>query len=358
MGTVCALTTAGCGVDVPFIGGPDPVLEARGESVDLDVTAPAYATQRGRRTVVVVGGEQRTYDDRAVTGWLPGDRVLRRTDGERLEILSPDGTVTTLSTDAVGDQPSRSVTQVNLLQRFDDPASLEAWTVDGTPVEVPALPEIDDPEATADNGGVRNYYGAVPTVAGVTFAKWHDSSEYFDGQYGVARIEGEEVTNVLVDGGVDGMYLSSDGAALVLLVDPEGNTSSGGQREQELVEIDPATGDLAEYGVPDGYNSSWRVQAIDKVGDRVAVQYRSTTDYETVLRGTWVYDGDWSLLEGSEEELTWWQGDDRVVARPVALDREPLLWDLTWVHDGTEEPLVDGVSLETTSVPGSLLPPG
>ena len=208
--------------------------------------------------------------------------------------------------------------------------------------------------------------------------QWHDGSEsYEDGDYGVARIEDGEVDNVLVNERIVALYLAADGAALLALRQRSGEPCGGCVVDQEVVEIDPETGEVAaEYGMPEEYVEDWRVDAIDKVGDRVAVRFTETAWREnpmdpddvapyTVQRGTWVYDGAWSMVAGSEDELTWWQGEDRVVARPApGRSRTSEQQQLFWVHDGAEEPLpgdlqsAPGRRYVSGSVAGQLLPPG
>jgi len=82
--------------------------------------------------------------------------------------------------------------------------------------------------------------------------------------------------------------------------------------EQEVVEIDPDTGTIiGEYGMPAEYVEAWRVEAIDKVDGRAVIRFTDTAWSEdpadedeveptTVQRGTWVYAGGWSMVDGSE----------------------------------------------------------
>lgn len=85
-----------------------------------------------------------------------------------------------------------------------------------------------------------------------------------------------------------GQYLSADGTGLLGPRQSTGDPCSGWVVEQDIVEIDPATGEIGrEYAVPDDHDRSWRVGAMDKV-----------------------HDGEWTMVEGSEDELTWWQGEE------------------------------------------------
>ena len=149
----------------------------------------------------------------------------------------------------------------------------------------------------------------------------------------------------------------------------DGEDCGGCVVPQEVVELDPATGDVVrKYGMPDDYDDSWRVVAVDKVDDRVAVRFsRARADGRAPAacrRETWVYDGSWELIEGSEDVATWWQGpDDRIEARPA---EEPEAKDgvqLVWVSGEEETPLpgeliwARGRATAYGSVAGRLLPP-
>lgn len=353
--------------------GSDAVLTTEVEPVSLRFEGPTYlaATPEG---VLVRSGEHEVVLPEAGDGrWLPDGRALVDMGGRhtRLRVVDP-------ATGPVGpllrvpdEPPGRSVTQVNLLARSGAERRVTAYSTALEALWTVALPETDNPDATSMNGLERNYYGVVPTIGGITFVQWHDGSEWYDeGDYGVARIEGDKIENVLVNERIVALYLSADGSGLLALRQQEGEPCGGCEVEQEIVEIDPETGELADYGVPDGYDRTWRVDAMDKVGGRVAVRFEQvdgTGGHRSLhLVGTYVYeDGDWSLLEGSDTEVTWWQADgDRVVARPRP--QEPADRDgyaLFWVHHDQETPLpgelrgLVGRWTVTGSVAGQLLPP-
>jgi len=70
------------------------------------------------------------------------------------------------------------------------------------------------------------------------------------------------------------------------------------------------------------------------------------------------------MVEGSDDELTWWQGEDRVVARVDETERRPRDgFDLFWLHDGKEKPLSGELASYPAGGPvegavaGQLLPP-
>ena len=264
--------------------------------------------------------------------------------------------------------PTTSVGQVDLL-RSPSGERLSSYDLDLSPLSTLELPATDDPDAAADEV-TRGYYGAVATLGGTTYVQWHDGSAYTEGgDYGVLRIAGDELSNVLVNAGIVSLWLTPDGAALLAVRQVDGQDCGGCLVPQEVVELDPATGDVVgEYGMPDDYEEDWRVQAVDKVGDRVAVRFsraqpRPSNDND-VPTDTWVYDGSWELIEGSEDVATWWQGpDDRIEARPA---EEPEAKDgvqLVWVS-GEEETLLPGELIWARgrataygSVAGRLLPP-
>ena len=355
------------------------------EPVPLDFTGPTYAAAVPAGLLLRSGDTQWVLPEADHGRWLPGavalvDRSPRSIDLHVLDMAggapAPGGAMGAGVRVPGFDLPGRSVTQVNVLNALASPAVLTAYTPQLEKLWSLRLPETDNPEATRSNELARNYYNVAPTIDGATFVQWHDGSEWYeDGDYGVARVKDGMVTNVLLNERIVALYLSADGTGLLASRQKNGDPCGGCVVDQEIVEIDPATGEIAgAYGMPEQYVEGWRVGAIDKVGDRVAVRFTETAWSEdpadeddaapvTVQRGTWVYDGDWSMVEGSEDELTWWQGTDRVVARPAPA--EPVTGDglrLFWVHDGTATPLPGelegslGRRYITGSVPGQLVP--
>lgn len=363
-----ALTT-GCSSVVDLFS-EDAVLDTGIEPATLSHDGPTYMALRGRTLLVRDGSDVQRLPRARSVGWLP--------DGSALVDLSPRRPLVRVVDPATGptgptrrfwEDPSRAVTQVNELETYPR-YRLRTFDLSLARLEVVELPPTDNPDATPENELERNYFGAVPTIDGVTFVKWSDGSEWYeDGDHGVLRIEGDDQTNVLVNESVVGLYLSADGTGLLGLRQSSGEPCGGCVVEQDVVEIDPATGGIgAEYGMPDDYDRSWRVTAMDKVEGRVAVRFKEAIHRRGGLtyeqRGTWVYDGDWAMVEGSDRELTWWQGEGRVVARVDETERRPADgFDLFWVHDGTETPLPGELSSFPAgepvegSVAGQLLPP-
>lgn len=363
--TCVAVLASGCGTIRDFFGEPE-VFDSGIEPLTLELEGPAY-TAAVRGGLLVRNGDAHLVLPRADSAtWLPDGRVMV-VDGTQVRVVDPatgstGGSVTTFWA------PERPVSSIEFV-RDGDPDRLASYDLDLENTGVVDLPGTDNPDATTYNELARNYYGSAPTVDGATFVEWHDGSEFYeDGDYGVLRIEGDQQSNVLVNEGIVELFVTPDGAALLGLRQVSGQPCGGCIVPQEIVEIDPATGEIArEYGMPDGYDEEWRVQAVDKVGDRVAVRFygsESTRGYpQEVPAGTWVFDGDWTLLEGSDEETTWWQGEDRIVARPAPGERPELDgFQLVWVSDGVESELpgelvwARGRRTAWGSVAGRLLP--
>lgn len=382
---VVALASA-CSGSPPGSGGSG-VFDTGIAPVPLGLTGPTYAAVVPGGMLVRAGEEQQVLRDADQVRWLPGgvaivDRSPRSID---MHLVDPSQDVLARATPSSGvrvrggDLPGRSVTQVNALNPLVRPPRLTTYTPQLEKLDSLPLPDTDDPAADDNPEIRRGYYNVAPTINGATFVQWHDYSEtYDDGDYGVARIEGGEVDHVLVNERIVALYLAADGAGLLALRQRNGDPCGGCVVDQEVVEIDPASGEIAaKYGMPDEYVEEWRVAAMDKVGDRVAVRFTETAWDEnpkhpnavapySVQRGTWVYDGDWSMVKGSEDELTWWQGEGRVVARPVpgrtrSSERQRLFWVRA---DGTEEALPGDLESEpgrryaVGAVTGQLLPPG
>jgi len=362
------------------VGTGSQVVESGVAPVSLRFDGPTYSAATSGELLLRSGDDRVTLSQASHGQWLPDGTALVDASHRSitLQVLDPTQESRKGTVEIPGfDRPGRSVTQINALDRETHPAVLTAYSFDLKRLWRLRLPETDNPDATPDNELERNYYGVAPTIDGVTYVMWHDSSEWYEGgDYGVARVEDGDVTNVLLNERIVALYLSADGAALLALRQRRGEPCGGCVVEQEIVEMDPVTGAIAgQYGMPDDYTEDWRVEAIDKVDDRVAVRFTENdwgdeadeadmVEPVTVQRGTWIYDGAWSMIEGSDSEITWWQGEDRVVARPQPSEgrhRDGLA--LFWIHDDIETPLPgdlarsSGRRYVTGEVAGQLMPP-
>ncbi|QYJ03226.1 hypothetical protein KUV85_12885 [Nocardioides panacisoli] len=381
-------TSASCGL----IASLDEVYDSTVEPVDLALPAPtvAVATRDG---LLLRAGEVRRLEKRATAvEWLPeGRAIVYYRDGVRLWEPATDelGPLRRLVPGELPVGPrdiKRSVTQVDVtVSSFgeegatDDGTDLAAHDLDlglRWQVDLPGVQHLDDDEVF----DATRSYGFGHTIDGITYLPWSEydaTGEESDPHYGLLRVGpgGEVLDEVQVNERIKSMWLAADGSALLATRRTSGDPCGGCQVELELVELDPATGAVvAEYGMPSDYGKEWDVADVDKVGDRVAMRFHEFRDPDDeddpstteLMRGTWVLDDDgWTLLEGSTEEITWWQGpEDRIVARVA--DRpgtENLDYDLVWLHDGEETPLRGRIgewprgNYRQGSVPGQLLPP-
>ena len=337
--------------------------------VDLDLAAPTLATGVKGGLLLRSGKTRLTVRHATSATWLPGGKALVRFDTPRTHTRLWDPATNTLSADLPVLDPNRSVTGIAVLGRSappknlspDEPvdptplrnekARLTAYDLSGKEQWHTDLPLTDNPDATKGNELERSYLTAH-LIDGATFLAWHDGSEWYeDGDYGLLRVGpgGKGFTNTFVGNGVKSMWLSADGSALLATRRPHAQPCGGCQVKLELIEIDPATGKLAaSYGMPDAYDKSWDVLEVDKVDGKVAISFDEAVydpkyDLQPKLRGTWVRDEDgWSMVPGSDEERSWWQGPhDRVVAVPIP-PSHPYFderYTYYWEHDGKRSPL-------------------
>jgi len=373
---------AGCGDDPK--GDTDGSAATDVEAVPLGLTAPTYALAGRDGLRLRAGDVRRTLPDHGTAEWLAGGRALLMRGALVRGIWDP---ATDEVTEVRLDDPNRSVTQVSLVEPGRGPGApyqLVAYDLDGAEQWRVDLPEAEaDVEGTEDADDVERMYGSAHTIDGATFLRWYDNSELEEhDDYGVLRVgpDGEGAEQVLTDVPVIALWLAADGSALLATRRVSGDPCGGCQVTQQLVEIDPADGSVvATHDLPVEYDDEWDVREVDKVGSRIAVRFEETVfgepdqdgDWDQTLeqRGTWVLEGgDWSMVEGSDVEVSWWQGpDDRVVATPLAkedddfnLGDEFAYW---WEHEG-ERTRLPGMTFTQrgrryyeTSVPGQLLPP-
>lgn len=355
-------SVSACAVTDLFGGGD--VFTSSVAPTDLGLAAPTLATGVKDGLLLRSGDTQLTVRHATSASWLPGGRALVRFDTPRTHTRLWDPSTNTLGPDVPVLDPNRSVTGIAVLGRSNPPGDLpEDEPVDPTPLWNEKarltvydltgkeqwhadLPLTDNPDADKGNELERSYLTAH-VIDGATFLAWHDGSEWYeDGDYGLLRVGpgGKGFTNTFVGNGLKSMWLSADGSALLATRRPHAKPCGGCQVKLELVEIDPATGELAaEYGMPDAYTKNWDVLEVDKVDGKVAITfdeavYDPTYDLQPKLRGTWVLDDDgWSMVPGSDRERSWWQGpDDRIVAVPIPpsetyFDEKYTYW---WEHAG------------------------
>lgn len=371
-----AALVAGCSDDGPRAGDVDPV--------PLDLAVPTYAVATERGLVVRSGDVRRLFPTMSEAEWLPGGTALLRRAGGRARLWDPGSG--DLGPRLPFSDPNRSVTQIDVIgprygRAWDAPYHLTAYDLDGRELWRTELPLTDNPDADADNELQRSYLSAH-TIDGATFLRWSDGSEWYeDGDYGLLRLGpgGADPEEVQVGVPVIAVWLAADGSALLATTRVQGDPCGGCQVTQRLIEIDPATGaTVAEHDLPEEYDADWDVREVDKVGDRIAVRFEQTVfggrrsgyRQSLVQRGTWVLDDDgWSMVPGSDRELSWWQSpDDRIVATPLpARADEPAGYRLgyAWEHDGERTPLPGASTARApraigeyrASVPGQLLPP-
>jgi hypothetical protein len=390
---------AACGV---LGGNGDGVYDSAVEPVALELAPPTYAAATDRGLLLRSGDTQRLLPKASEVEWLPGGRALVYV-GSRMRLWDPASNdlgppVTlwnsgeTLLAPGPGDL-KRSVTQVDVsherLVRHEGKAPAIGDVLTAYDLDLNVRWRADLPGPDPIKGVPTEYlertYLQGHTVDGFTYLWWSDfdgSGEESDPHYGLLRVDadGQVLDHVQVNQRIKSVWLSSDGAALLATRRVSGHPCGGCQATLELVELDPRTGDVVgEYGMPEAYDEDWDVTDVDKVGDRVTIRFNEYTE-ELVrgeelgryqLRGTWIRDDDgWSLLEGSEFEISWWQGpDDRIVARPIEKRDRNNGYDpgtnmrLYWVHGDQERPLPGrmlgdvGRRTYVGSVPGQALPP-
>ena len=309
--------------------------------------------------------------------WLPDGRVLARPSGTRLQILDP----------VTGDSEARAravgqwgVTPEAITVRHDVRNRLVVFSSDLKDPQV-----IDVPDSAVETDQLEKYaaelsiHHAAYTLAGVTWVQWGVNSEDdTKTDHGVLRIEDGVPTEVLRDEPVVSLIPSRDGAALLVLMQDNGERESCGGCvvEQTLVELDPATGEVAaEYGMPDDYDRFWRVEAVDKIGSEVVARFAIGEAEERgdpgVTRQTWIYDGTWTARDDLDETRTWWQQGGRLEWSQLDTQRDEgefAASQLIWLPEGGPPEEIFGESnpcpqrrgverCPLIQAPGSLLPP-
>ncbi len=353
-------TVAGCGSGS---GADDVVASTLPAHAVRTPPGPAYVSlplaQRpdgGATGAVVVAGARTAVEDVLGVDWLADGRLLVQAPGPGAGVRLVDPATGDVLARAPGDETGdwgvtpEAVTLRSgwrLVVRSPDLTDRRVIDVD------PGTVEIDGEDEEETRSGYR--LSRTPyTLDGVTWVQWGDFGEYSQrADRGVLRVEDGRAVEVLAGVPVVSLVPSSDGAALLVLRQRgEGDDCDGCGAGQEVVEVDPATGEVvADYGMPDGYDPSWRVEALDKVGRRVVVRV-AIGEAETradpgVTRRTWVLGTDgWRRLPELDDTRTSWQHGGRLTWSQVQTRRdvgEGAAFRLVWTPDaGPEQVLVDG----------------
>lgn len=158
------------------------------------------------------------------------------------------------------------------------------------------------------------------TLEGVTWVQWGIESENDTlTDHGLLRIENGTVQEALRNQPLVSLWPASDGSALLALMQDNGEDESCGGCvvAQKIVELDPKTGAVAvDYGTPDGYSDQWRVERMDKIGERLVVRYQLRENQAASdprpFRQTWIYDGGWEEFADVRDGRTTWQAGGRL----------------------------------------------
>lgn len=358
-------------------GGPASYDSPLPTSPVADPPGPAYVGERivatGSAYVVSAGGRDLTTVATAPPRWLPDGHVLlegRLVDqatGRPLSSMSLPEAAVEVSADAVTLVRGRLIEVRDLDLEVRDVIEVPDAAVDSDQIGPDAPLAIHD----------------AHTLDGVTWTQWSIDSENDElTDHGLLRIEGDEIVEAQRDEPVVRLETARDGGALLAVMQDDGSDEDCGGCvvDQTIVELDPATGETAiDYGTPPGYSADWRIGALDKVGDRLVVQYDvgegpdGEGDDSRPEFATWVHeDGEWTELRDLRGTITRWQDGGRLVWRQTDPTRdagEGAAYDLTWHPDAGEPvelgdsgalacaPVEDVPFCPPISVPGSLLPP-
>ncbi|MCB0907756.1 MAG: hypothetical protein KDB63_11635 [Nocardioidaceae bacterium] len=343
-----ALAVSACTADVvPSPLPPSPAATLPGPAyalVPIVSTGPAS---------VVVGGEEQSLGKRVVEvhwttdGHLLATRLAHHNGfGYDLDLIDPatgEVLASRRTTADVGVTPGAVTVRASLRNRLTvltpDLEHVSRIQVDKSAVQTDQL----------DLYSEFHLYGTPYTLDGVTWVPWGVNSEDdTKTDHGVLRIENGVAAEALRNQPFVRLQPSSDGAALLAVMQDNGEDESCGGCivEQTVVELDPGTGEIAaDYGTPPGYTRFWRIEELDKIGNHVVVRYRIGEAGEGAEPAwqTWIYDGDWRHETSSDGTRTSWQDGGRLVWRQTDLGRdegEGAAFELTWFATGSTDGVV------------------
>lgn len=303
-------TLNGCGVD--------PVPATRGTPVPrAPVTGPAYAVVSPGRAIPggprLVEGRRTTPlpPSTATVDWLADGNALVG-DGVTARVLDPRtgrhvGRVLHIgATQPVVSPGGITVTQPRRLRIVSYSPGLRRRGV----VDVPRS-ALRTEQPSLDPGNADLELGDAHLAGGATWVPWVVNSEN-DAltDHGVLRITSTSVTPVSRNRPVVRLTPSSDGRAVLVLVQDRGIEDCGGcTAAQHLEEWSTVTGEVvADYGMPPAYTKDWRVTRLDKLGGRVVVGFARSPGSERRATETWVRsDEGWAEVTSLRNRATSWQ---------------------------------------------------
>jgi hypothetical protein len=316
------------------IAGDAEVFDSSLPADDRRAPGPSYLQipvwQEGRPDPAVMHTPSGTREVGEVSyAWWTRDGDLVAAAGNGLRRYAADGDDARVRAPQLNpDQTGATAEAISALHWMDSlrvdvftPDLAERRTVDVPPGA------LDTDQASGDSDAELHLHGDPVTLDGVTWVEWGVNSEDDTlTDHGLLRIEGDDIDDidgVLRNEPIVRLYPAHDGSALLLLRQDNGEDEDCGGCvvEQDLVELDPATGEVAEeYGMPPGYTRQWRVDAVDKVGDTVAVRFRVYAGEEEGAAAEWqlwTYDGEWSEQDDLAGVRVWYQDGGRLVETPI-----------------------------------------
>lgn len=391
VGALVALALA-FGVLQWWNGRGTAVFESVVAPVEVTIRPPQFVTRvprsrdddTGRGRFIGAGGETRRIASAGDGTWLddgryaltrywpfkcePTDEFMEcsRSDERVLDVvtgkLRPLPGVPTGAGIGISEWPEEAVHRLNVQISLVDEPWFEFLTFAS---DMSSHERLRPPPYDGRRGDIsRDTSSRLFTIGEWDYLRFSDNDEEdFTEDYGYLRHR--HGTNrwekVLQEQRLVAIWVSRDGSALLGLQQRRGEPCGGCLVRQRIVEIDPEKGVIAAtYGVPAGYDKSWRVGDVDKVGDRVLVQYLGRGDVPE-NRGVWQYDGDWSLVPGTNGRFTWWQGpEDRIEAVPFTRPDGLHRLRLEWVHGHRRTSLPGELGASDVEgyrgAPGSLVP--